>query len=182
MKGFNDYEIKGDYTIIFLRGKHSDKFPTAIVDTKNLEKLISANLSWSPHLEIDKKFYYVFATEYLGIIDGKPKNKSHTLHRFIMGEQNSNVSIDHINHDNFDNRECNLRKSNYSKNGKNRKSKNSNNTSGYRNVSLIKGKWTVQLQVNGKNKILGKFENLKDAGEYAELMRQKYYKEFAGND
>jgi hypothetical protein len=42
----------------------------------------------------------------------------------------------------------------------------------------------VQLQINGKNTILGKFpyEQLEEAGAFAEQMRQKYYGEYAGRN
>ena len=42
--------------------------------------------------------------------------------------------------------------------------------------------WSVQLQVEGKNTTLKRFkkDQLKEAGEFAEEMRQKYYGEFAG--
>jgi hypothetical protein len=53
---------------------------------------------------------------------------------------------------------------------------------GYRNVSLIKGKWVVQLQIDGKNTKLGSFDDVHEAGKFAEEMRQKYYGEFAGKN
>ena len=42
--------------------------------------------------------------------------------------------------------------------------------------------WKVQLQVDGKGKILGMFpeDKLEEAGRFAEKMRQKYYGEYAG--
>ena len=89
-------------------------------------------------------------------------------------------NVDHENNDTLDNRKSNLRVVEESKNSKNRKSRNRNNTSGYRNVSLINGKWVVQLQIDGKNKVLGRFDDVHKAGEFAEEMRQKYYGEFAG--
>jgi hypothetical protein len=181
-KGFNDYEICGEYTKIYLRGKHSKEHPIAIIDTKNLQKLIDSNLSWSVHLEIYKKFFYVFATEYLGSINGKFRNKNHKLHRFILNETDRYVMIDHINRDTFDNRECNLRRAIHKNNMKNRRKKNSNNTSGYRNVCKIGNKWVVQLQINDKNKRLGSFNNVDDAGKFAEEMRLKHYGKFAGGD
>lgn len=69
---------------------------------------------------------------------------------------------------------------------KNRKGRNSNNKSGYRNVSWKKSEnvWVVQLQINKKNTVLGKFpkDQLEEAGKFAEQMRQKYYGKFAGNN
>lgn len=68
------------------------------------------------------------------------------------------------------------------KNGMDRTSKSSNNTSGYRNVSWIRGHWRVQLQINRKNNMFSeKFENVHSANKFAEQMRQKYYGKFAGN-
>lgn len=42
----------------------------------------------------------------------------------------------------------------------------------------------MQLQINKKNTVLGKFdyEDLDKAGQFAEEMRQKYYGEFAGSN
>ena len=64
----------------------------------------------------------------------------------------------------------------------NRSGKNKNNTSGYRNVSYIKGegKYIVQLQVDGKNKRLGEFDDVHEAGKFAEEMRKKYYGKYKG--
>ena len=44
--------------------------------------------------------------------------------------------------------------------------------------------WVVQLQINKKNTVLGKFpkDQLEEAGKFAEQMRQKYYGKFAGNN
>ena len=91
-------------------------------------------------------------------------------------------TVDHINGNTFDNRKTNLRIVEDSNNLTNRKSKNSNNKSGYRNVcwSKSESKWLVQLQINGKNTVLGKFDDVDEAGRFAEEMRQKYYGEFAG--
>lgn len=70
------------------------------------------------------------------------------------------------------------------RNAQNRKSRNKNNKSGYRNVCWSKSekKWLVQLQINKRNTVLGKFsyDELEQAGKFAEEMRQKYYGEFAG--
>lgn len=95
---------------------------------------------------------------------------------------NKNEYVDHKNHNTIDNRKNNLRVTRNDKNTKNRKSKNSNNTSGYRNVSWVNNKWIVQLQIKGKNKVLGKFDDINKAGKFAEKMRKKYYGDFAGNN
>ena len=102
-----------------------------------------------------------------------------------MGVIDKDKVIDHINHNTLDNRKENLRVIADSNNSKNRKTKNSNNKSGYRNVSWSKSEnaWKVQISINGKNTYLKSFpyEQLEEAGRYAEEMRQKYYGEYAGN-
>ena len=91
------------------------------------------------------------------------------------------VNIDHINHDTLDNRRNNIRITLYNNNSTNRKGKNSNNKTGFRNVCKIKDWYRVQLQINGKNHLFKeKFDNAENAGIFAEQMRQKYYKDFAG--
>ena len=94
--------------------------------------------------------------------------------------------VDHINNNTLDNRKCNLRISEHKHNTRNRHGRNSNNKSGYRNVCWSKGeqKWLVQLQVNGKSTCLGKFpyDELEQAGKFAEEMRQKLYGEYAGKN
>ena len=101
------------------------------------------------------------------------------LHRWILNLDDQ-VVVDHINHNSFDNRKSNLRITNDSSNLKNRKGKNSNNKSGYRNVCWIYNKWVVQIVINGKNTILGKFNDVDEAGAFAEEMRKKYYGKFSG--
>jgi hypothetical protein len=97
-------------------------------------------------------------------------------------DKNKNQIIDHKNHKGLDNRKENLRLVNKSKNAKHRNGKNKNNKSGYRNVCWISkyNKWCVQLQINGRNTLLGKFDDVHEAGRFAEEMRQKYYGEFKG--
>jgi hypothetical protein len=90
--------------------------------------------------------------------------------------------VDHINHNTLDNGKENLRITSNRYNLKHRKGKNSNNKSGYRNVSWLNSykKWCVQIQIEGKNTILGKFDDVDEAGKFAEEMRNKYYGEYAG--
>ena len=101
-----------------------------------------------------------------------------------MNSTDENEWIDHINHKPRDNRKENLRPISISDNSRNRKTRNRNNKSGYRNVCWDGKRWIVQLQVEGKNKVLGRFkeEELEEAGKFAEQMREKYYGAFAGGN
>jgi hypothetical protein len=124
-------------------------------------------------------------TKYSKSENKKQRYKTLLVHRIIMKEKNIKNKIDHIDSDNtLDNRKCNLRITFQDKNMQNRNGKNSNNTSGYRNVCWNKqnNKWMVQLQINGKNKLLGMFENIEDANRFAEEKRKEFYKEFAGKN
>lgn len=170
----NKYEVRGDITAIFLVNRKGEVYET-IIDTDDLERVKEVNLSW--HLEWDKKVgkYYCKASEYLGIIDGKPKYKTIRLHKFIVNFKGQHV--DHLNHDTLDNRKTNLKDKSAQENLFNRSGANSNSTTGYRNVSYIskEDKYIVQLQINGKNKRFGKFDDVHEAGMFAEQMRNKYY-------
>ena len=128
-----------------------------------------------------KRPYYVRTTIY--IKGGKGKSELKLLHHIILGVE-KNTFVDHINNDPLDNRKCNLRVVTNQNNLQNRSSKNSNNKSGYRNVcynkAFKKKPWQVQLQINGKNTVLCRFDDVHEAGKFAEEMRQKYYRKFAG--
>jgi hypothetical protein len=171
-KGFNDYKIMGDTTIIYIK-QRNDKIHEVLIDTEDLERIIALNLRWGVCWYKKIKSYYCRATRY--------KFLHLYLHKFILGTDSCvDFPIDHINHNTLDNRKSNLRMVSKFDNIKNRSGKNSNNKSGYRNVCLVDGWWIVQIQINGKNTRLGKFEDVHEAGKFAEEMRKKYYGEFAG--
>lgn len=175
----NEYEIRGDTTVIFMPMKTGEILET-LIDTEDLEKVRKTNLIWHGVWDIYSESYYAKATAY------KQKPSTVSLHRIIMGVTEKHIKVDHENYDTLDNRKYNLRVTIQDKNLKHRNGKNSNNTSGYRNVFWNKKdeRWIVQLQVKSKNKILGrfKFNELEKAGEFAEEMRLKYYGEFAGRN
>jgi hypothetical protein len=173
-KFFNDYEIRDDITVIFIISK-GEKFEI-LIDTEDLPKLIDLNLSWHVMYDTHTHEYYVASRN--KILKEYPE--SLLLHRFILGIIDTNIKVDHKSHDQLDNRKNNLRTTTNDKNTRHRRGKNSNNNSGYRNVCWIYNKWCVQLIVDGKNKILGKFDDVHKAGAFAELMRQKYYKNYKG--
>ena len=151
----------------------------AIIDLEDLDRVINFPYTWFARYHKNIDGYYAAVSMYL------PELKRATpvyLHQFIMNTLDNNV--DHIKHNTLDDRKSNLRELTVEQNSRYREGKNKNNTSGYRNVAWSKSEqmWIVQLQVNGKNKRLGKFpkEQLDEAGKFAEEMRQKYYGEYAG--
>ena len=148
-----------------------------IIDLEDLEKVINFPYTWFAKYNHTNNEYYVVASVYHPELQ---QSRPIFLHQFLMNANGKDV--DHENNDTLDNRKSNMRVVEESNNSKNRKGRNRNNKSGYRNVSLIKGKWVVQLQIDGKNKKLGAFDDVHEAGKFAEEMRKKYYGEFAGKN
>lgn len=153
----------------------------AIIDLEDLDRVLNIPYTWFVKYDEDIKSYYAVTSWYYQDLK---RSKPVHLHQFIM---NANGKIvDHENHDTLDDRKSNLRVIADSNNSKNRRTRNSNNKSGYRNVcwSEKENKWIVQLQVNKKNTVLGRFpkEQLEDAGKFAEQKRKEIYGEFAGHN
>jgi hypothetical protein len=176
----NEYLIVDNYVILYLQNRAKEVFETKVSLT-DLPKLEELNAKWFLSWSETAQQNYVACCKYLGTVDGKPEYKTIYLHRYLT-DAPKNVYVDHINTNTLDNRRDNLRITTNEKNNKHRKSKNTNNTSGYRNVSWNGHKWLVQLQIDGKNVVLGKFDDVDEAGKFAEEMRKKYYGEFAGFD
>lgn len=176
--GFNDYEIKDGFAIFFVKRKDGNIFEV-IIDIEDIQKLIDLNWHWHVSYKKNSQSWYVEASVYRG--NGQI-NKTYYLHKVLTGAVLGQY-VDHKNNNTLDNRKDNLRVTENKKNTRNRKSKNSNNKSGYRNVSWNSREdcWIVQLQINGKNTILDKFNDVDEAGVFAEKMRKEYYGEFAGN-
>lgn len=151
----------------------------AIIDLDDLDRVINFPYTWYAKLNKSIGKYYVYASEYC---TETKRCKPIFLHQFIM--KANGKTVDHRNNNGLDNRKTNLRKALDKNNSTNRRSRNKNNSSGYRNVSWSNGygKWIVQMQVNKKNTILGKFDDVHEAGKFAEEMRHKYYGEFCGKN
>ena len=151
----------------------------AIIDLEDLQRVLDFPYTWFAKYDPDIDSFYAVASQYHKELG---RARPVYLHQFVM-DANGKV-VDHENHDTLDDRKSNLRISEEIRNAMNRKAKNKNNKSGYRNVSWSNTEkmWIVQLQINKKNTVLGKFsyEELEQAGKFAEEMRQKYYGEFAG--
>jgi hypothetical protein len=175
----NQYEIIDDYVVIYMKRKKSGEILKTYIDLDDFDKVKELNLSWHPYWEKTMKKYYARATRYLGIVDGKPKYDTPLLHQIIVDTvgMGGKIHVDHKNHDTLDNRKENIAVTSTSQNAMNRQGANKNGTTGVRNVSYDKtnNKYIVQLQVNGKNTVFGRFKELEDAKECAEYHRNKLY-------
>jgi len=180
-KGFNDYKIEGDTTIIYVE-KRNGNIHEVLISTEDLDALIELDWRWHTDWQKCTKTYYATYSQYMGKINNKFTYKYNALSRILLHVEDSNIIVDHKNHNTLDNRRGNLRETVISPNSRHRENANSNNKSGFRNVSWNGSGWSVQLMVEGKNTCLKRFkkDQLKEAGAYAEKMRQELYGEFAG--
>ena len=168
---------------IELRRRNKESLWTTI-DLEDLERVLNFPYSWCSGYRKNTDSWYARSTIH------KLENVDHDSHGiylnyFIAGvNSKSGYCVDHENHNTLDNRKSNLRVTETLYNTKHRKGKNSNNVSGYRNVAYMKRDnnhpYWVQIMIDGKNTVMGKFSDVHEAGIFAEEMRHKYYKDFAG--
>lgn len=87
------------------------------------------------------------------------------MHRAII-DCPLGLEVDHINRDKLDNRRNNLRAVTHSTNQRNAPAQR-NNTSGFRGVSFDRGrgKWRAATKVDGKHKLIGRYETAEQASE-----------------
>ena len=88
--------------------------------------------------------------------------------------------IDHIDGNKLNNRIENLRPANDVENQQNAKL-SVKNTSGFKNVTLCPQtkKWAVKIKVYGKQKTIGRYDDIELADLVAQQARAKYHGEFA---
>ena len=125
-----------------------------------------------------------------GCIDGKGylqtkiNNVLHKNHRIIykMFYDTLPINIDHIDGNPLNNNIENLREATVSQNQLNSKI-STKNTSGIKGVEWNKRlkKWTVRIQINGKRKYFGCYNDIDYAKFVSESMRYKYHKQYARN-
>lgn len=106
--------------------------------------------------------------------------RPHRLQNYILPDIPSGYVIDHINGNKFDNRICNLRLATIKENNANRSSK-TGSSSIYKGVSFdsSRGKWISSIQIDGKTKHIGRFDNEREAAVAYDLESFKVYGEFA---
>ena len=164
----NEYEIRGDTAVIFIRRKDGSTVKT-IVSKEDLPRLLSFDVTWC----VTRKH-----TGRLHVCANVTKNGKKTtipLHRFLVDCPKGKV-VDHINGDTLDNRRQNLRVVSNAENLQNRQGLNANNSSGVRGVSWDKarGKWQAKIKVNYKTIHLGRFDDIEEARKAVEEAICKY--------
>jgi hypothetical protein len=186
----NKYQIEGSVVKIFLHRRYGKPDLETIIDLVDFDLVNSysgcfyAGFNRQKDSEFDGNYYAKINVKIISE-DNEIKRRTPHLNRIILGLEDWNYEVDHINKDTLDNRRSNLRITLGKDNLKNRSGKNKNNKSGYRNVSWNKSinKWVIQLQIDGKNHVFDeKFDDVHESGRFAKEMRIKYYGEFAGED
>lgn len=151
----NEFEIRGDVTIIFLDRKDGSRLE-CLIDTVDLERAQEFEGKWCVDPREDIQSYYVM---------GVYKGKSYRIHRWIMNPP-PDKQVDHINNKGWDNGRSNLRIVTQSENQQNRRTRQSNNkSSGVRGVTRCSktGNWSAHISVNNKNIWLGNYLTIEEA-------------------
>jgi len=103
-----------------------------------------------------------------------------SMHREVLGVFDDRF-VDHQNHNGLDNRRSNLRIATAAENGWNRKKTSAKCTSQFKGVCWWKkgSKWRTQGTHNGKQVIIGEFENEIDAAKAYDDWAKKTFGQFA---
>lgn len=165
----NDFQIMGDYTIIFI--KYKNQIYECLIDSEDLEK-VSKCINWVMKCNHKADVNSMSARGYVD-------DKMVQMHRYILDYEGRKV-IDHINHNALDNRKSNLRLATVVENARNRRGPTSQNKTGYRNVFYDSTREHYSAKINFEGKQIGKggFKTAEEANEYAIELRKKYFKEF----
>lgn len=150
----NDYEIREDYAVIFL--KHKGNIMEALIDIEDFPQVSNYSCTW--HALEKGNTYYV-----RGHIPGSSNKRKTYLHRFLMNPPQG-YEVDHINHNGLDNRRANMRIVTNAENRQNSIAKGINKSG---------NKHRARIQVNGKRINVGRFNTPEEAQEAVKLARAR---------
>ncbi|OPY57154.1 MAG: AP2 domain protein [Pelotomaculum sp. PtaU1.Bin035] len=168
----NDYEIRGDVTVIFLDRKDGTRLE-CLIDTVDLPRAMEFPWKWSPHWDRHTLSFYAEGKSYR-----KGQKREHfSLHRWLCNPPES-YEVDHINHNTLDNRRSsNLRVIPKGANQQNYKgARKHNKSSGVRGVSwhYPNQKWRAAFRVNNKTYHVGLYDTVEEAEKAVIAARLKY--------
>jgi AP2 domain len=147
----------------------------ALIDDEDLERVLK--FKW--HAHVDSKNEKVYAARSYYRKKGKEKQPS-SMHRFLLGELNPKILIDHEDGDGLNNQKHNLRRSTPQLNQAN-KNIQRDNISGYKGVTWDKvaKKWTASIGVDMKKLWIGRFSDKEIAAKAYDKAAIKHFGIFA---
>lgn len=92
--GFNNYEIRDDYAVIFIDNGVGESYE-CLVDIEDIQKLKDLGQRWNGRIFYGCTTPYAITNVWLG----EYGNKKHTtllLHRFLMNVTDPEIDVDHI--------------------------------------------------------------------------------------
>lgn len=128
---------------------------------------------WNWHAQWSPEGEYFYA---IRRIPSGDKQGVMLMHREILDI--SGFTGDHKNRNTLDNRISNLRPATHSQQMMNRRLFKNNKT-GYKGVTINRGKYMVGIKIEGKMKFLGRFDQLEDAVMVRKEAEEKWYGEYA---
>lgn len=161
----NKFEINGNITYIFATNPQKE-IQKIIIDTSNLDKL--KNYKWY----ITKEGYAL-------------NRRVKFMHRFLMGNIDKNLYIDHINHNRLDNRLSNLRIVTAQQNAWN--SSSFHGKSKFKGVKVVDSDsryiyYTARGILNNKSIHIGEYETELEAAYAHNLWIKEHYGEYANEN
>lgn len=157
-KRYNTYDLTGEYGIGYT--SKGEKF---YFDLEDYDKI--------------KDYCWSIDNLYVRARDCKNK-KLVRLHNIIMGIEDKERNIDHINNNRLDNRKLNLRICTPKQNSNNQ-SKPKNSKCPFMGVSIEHNSYVARIGYNHKKINLGSYKNLEDAIIARLRTEKEYFGEFA---
>ncbi|MEF3310790.1 AP2 domain-containing protein [Paenibacillus sp. GYB004] len=164
----NQYEVRGDIAVIFLRRRDGTVLETKI-DVADLERVKELPGRWHAYWHPDTQSFYVKGP----IMHENGRKTTVRLHRWIL-QTAIDLEVDHRDHDTLNNLRLNLREVTASENKQNIKGAlKSNRTSGIRGVCWDKHnkKWKAAIRLKGRHIHLGNFDDLTEAADAVKKAR-----------
>lgn len=167
----NDYEIRGDTTVIFIKRRNGDVYE-CLIDTDDLPKArrLSVSLALTKKRADSQKMYVHFHKQL-----GFKKHTKRAFHRYLLDAPDGLV-VDHINGNPLDNRRENLRLLTNAENMQNLNGPHRDSQTGIRGVSLDKYgmRYQVFIRIDKVTHYLGLYDTVEEANQVASDFRASH--------
>jgi hypothetical protein len=155
----NTYKIIDNYVEIYYKNKKGKDY-TILVDLEDLDRIIEYKRS----IYVCEYYTKNAKTPYMNARIYGPKGSKIQLTKFLLGNCQEDLEVDHINRNTLDNRKSNLRLVNHQTNCLNRRS-NRKSKSGIKGIHWCNTHklWKVTKSENGKHLNFGYFKTIEEA-------------------